>query len=905
MNQQRDPGTAPRAARFSERPVAEERRVGEVVGAAAALLVLVVGVPLLLLWLDGAPPVPTSLPGGDDLTQPVTTGTVVSVLVAVVWLVWLLFLACVVVEVVAGLRGGLARQIPLGGPLQQLARVLVGALLLAGVAAGPAAGAATSDLAPATPAAASSATTMERADGVGPGATATSERADARAETDPTAGKKVYTVKAPKDGYHDNLWDIADRHLGDGRRYKEIYQLNQGRAQADGRSLQLARLIQPGWELIMPEDAVDVPRLTPSEAPATPAPDGRGGSPTTPTDQDTGAAEQAPLGRADRAETGAETAVELSGLVGGGLLAAGIIGSLALQRRRRLGRDPDPEAAEAEVGFRIAATTGRAAALDRTLRQMAARCVEEHVPVPSVYAAVLDDTHVELLLAPGRTDACSGWEVLDEGRRWRAATGDDPEMPQMSAPYPALVSLGVDESGRDVLVDLEAAGGMITLVGATHVMGEVAAAIAVQAAASRWGEAMQVTASGLAPELDQVGDGRVRLVEDLTTVLPEFEAAIGQHREGVLTGRVARRGGVTSQLVVATGDPAPEVLQRLAALTGAGRQAFSVVVTGDSPAARWRLHVDDSGVLTVPALDLQVVANRISQAELDAVAELFAATRETSAEDGSRPAVPVPERTVDDAEWATAPRRVGVVGPLAVDGLAGLDDVRHAEAREIIAYLALHPGGVHPHVLAGAVWPRGVTEDVRDAVLERAMAAFGTDPEGRNHLRRDPEGRYQLGPDVVCDWDALRRLLLESRRAPSPRQERDLLGRALTLVRGEPLAGRPPGRYAWAAAAGVERSMRVLVVDAADRLAQLCLDSDDPDGARSAAADGLRLEPTSLLLWRHVLRSADRAEGTGGVRQAVDEMGSLLEAHQVPLDPETEALVDELLPDLRTLPASG
>ncbi|MGH3508382.1 MAG: hypothetical protein ACRDO2_14380 [Nocardioidaceae bacterium] len=35
-------------------------------------------------------------------------------------------------------------------------------------------------------------------------------------------------------------------------------------------------------------------------------------------------------------------------------------------------------------------------------------------------------------------------------------------------------------------------------------------------------------------------------------------------------------------------------------------------------------------------------------------------------------------------------------------------------------YLALHPEGVHPNVLAAALWPRGVSDDVRDATLAQA-----------------------------------------------------------------------------------------------------------------------------------------------------------------------------------------
>src|SRR5687768_16529969 len=136
----------------------------------------------------------------------------------------------------------------------------------------------------------------------------------------------------------------------------EIYELNHHRTQADGFTLHLARLIQPGWEMVMPEDAVGVPRVqAPEHAPADERQ--RGGQ------QSTG--EVAPDSEAATVEV--DSSSELAGLVGGGLLAAGIVGSLIALRRRRIGRDPAASAAQAEVGFRVSATPARADALDCTL----------------------------------------------------------------------------------------------------------------------------------------------------------------------------------------------------------------------------------------------------------------------------------------------------------------------------------------------------------------------------------------------------------------------------------------------------------------------------------------------------------------------------------------------------------
>src|SRR5215468_3367679 len=66
---------------------------------------------------------------------------------------------------------------------------------------------------------------------------------------------KIYVVQPPEGRYHESLWEIAQNHLGDGRRYREIFELNAGRLQPDGSRLTIASLIRPGWILRMPRDA--------------------------------------------------------------------------------------------------------------------------------------------------------------------------------------------------------------------------------------------------------------------------------------------------------------------------------------------------------------------------------------------------------------------------------------------------------------------------------------------------------------------------------------------------------------------------------------------------------------------------------------------------------------------------
>jgi len=53
----------------------------------------------------------------------------------------------------------------------------------------------------------------------------------------------------------DSLWRIAEEHLGDPQRWKEIYELNRFRVQPDGDVLTDPEIIRPGWTLALPADA--------------------------------------------------------------------------------------------------------------------------------------------------------------------------------------------------------------------------------------------------------------------------------------------------------------------------------------------------------------------------------------------------------------------------------------------------------------------------------------------------------------------------------------------------------------------------------------------------------------------------------------------------------------------------
>ncbi|WP_051681536.1 bacterial transcriptional activator domain-containing protein [Cellulomonas sp. HZM] len=901
------------------------------IGALLALVVLLVGVPVGLVALGGVPHLPTSFPTREQLTGAIGVEQVVTVLVWVVWLAWLQFAVCVAVELRSAVRGiGLPTRVPLAGPSQRAARTLVAAVLLLVTAAGQANAVthAVVDHAPAAQVAAVASVT--------PGQSAQEE---APAHAAPTAehevhrtyhlgdltldddegrelvGKRVIVVQPPDGRYHDNLWDIAERNLGEGRRYHDIYELNKGRDQPDGQELTLARLIQPGWLLVMPEDATDVSRVTVTEHVVT---DGAGAADEATSD----AAASTPVAQAPALEdagsgvtggdvvaTASEQGSSTHDLAGAGLLAAGLLAAVVAVRRRRRTPEPGDDAVEMEVALRVGADPVRARRLDTGLRQLSAARATAGLELPPVYAASIDDAVLTVFLAPGDTKPPAPWTASDDGRQWHlAADASLPPVRGVAAPYPGLVSLGRSPAEADVLVDLEAAQGPVSIVGDEAAARELATAVAAELVTNGWSDVLRVTGVGLPAALEDIGGERYRAVQEAADVLPELSAqradVLGSD---VLAGRLRGRGAAAVPEYLVSGTPlAPDVAQRLAELSADGaRAAWGAVVVGDVPGARWRIEVDADGALSIGPLGVLVTANRLSAAGVAAIGELVAPDELPDEPVGGveveghleRPDLPPADRALGNADLWAAPVRVLVLGEPRVEAAGPIEDERRDLCTELVVHLALHPEGVHPTVLGAAVWPRGVTTAVVNATVARAREWLGKDAHGTPHLRHTIDGDLVLGARAVLDWDVFRSLLATSREARSRADEAAALREALGLVRGEAVQDVPPGRYSWLARARLERDARTLVVDAAHRLAVLELDGNDPEGARRAVAAGLGAAPTEELLWRDLLRAVSAEQGPQGVRAAADEMArELRDAGVREVSAPTAALVEELAP---------
>lgn len=505
---------------------------------AALLLLVVLSVPpALLLALTGNPlDPPTTLQTLDALRQPLDDRAVVYILAVAAWLAWLHLLGCLLTEILQQLRGSRIRT-PLPGLLfganAVLASHLIAALLMSssGSSLTPAPAASTlvgtvafergplanlhgTDV----PSAHSQAATapLQRQE---PSATGSTAAPPASA---PEQGTRISCRVLPPDGrHHDTLWDIAERHLGDGMRWRDIYALNEGRLMPDGQRLTRASLIRPGWILHLPSDAkaltidhvLEPAEVAPSEntAPSTPPrtpsgtpatrdvpsndlpPDGlptqeiapatepqEAGVPPSPAGSDN---EPAPPTTSAHEPEPESTTATVAGL--GTLLLGAAALLAALTRRRKIATRrrppgvrptrPAPELLEAERQLRLDARTAEdiAATLRLALlvaaneQDMQVRAVWEHPD--GTLELVLPD-HDPAIAAPAPFETTSrGWRLTPEGQRYLftiringlrrqdRSARLDDKLQASPDPFPALLPVGVQD-GSACLINLEPLG---------------------------------------------------------------------------------------------------------------------------------------------------------------------------------------------------------------------------------------------------------------------------------------------------------------------------------------------------------------------------------------------------------------------------------------------------------------
>ncbi|MEU6176440.1 BTAD domain-containing putative transcriptional regulator [Streptomyces coeruleorubidus] len=940
-----------------------------------ALAVLLVGVPGALATQIGWP-LPNGVPSLDWLQQEITVHTFLNILTVVVWLAWAQFTACVLVEMKAALSGvGVPGRVPGAGPSQLLARQLVAALLLVGATAASFApglsqlGQSGYD-ANQKPASAAAQQTpglfaqqqeqaADTAAALAEQASHAASHADAGGSTAKQGDTKYYRIEPPEGRHHDSLWEIAERHLGDGRRYKEIFELNKDRVQPDGSKLSEASLIRPGWIMEMPGDArggelVEMPDEAPNVSPdvqqqiADYAQTGdhaqgggsgaqggghehAGGGPST---SQVSLPEQRPAPdtghqQATGVDAESDSAFGLpEALLTAPLLAAGLLGALGRRRRQALWQSafgavggrrgmepptPSGDAQDVQDALLVGADPEGVRLLDRSLRGLAASLAEESRALPVVYAAWLSngDLHLQLAQPAGKPPA--PWQQGQDQTFWMLARTDAERYEDVdtAAPYPGLVSLGTMDDSR-LLLNLEAVPGIVSLSGREADRAAVFASVAAELATNGWSDRMTITLVGFGQDLTPLAPNRIRHLEDVEALVETMEAETRQRRgalgaaghDSVLTGRTgpAQHTRWAPHLVLLAAQPSAEDAVKLAELAAdAGRLGIGYLVgteTGDLPGAAWEMEITGQGKLLAPLLGLELDAQLLPAAQQRAVVELFVdADPENRPEGGPANRPPF---LVDISEQGRPAVYARLVGPYEIIGLDTPDGDRSALLHEALALLLLHREGVHPRVLSSALWPRGVTDDVRNALLDRLRDWLGADPDGTPRLGTDSSGRLTLAKSVVSDLDVLRSLYHEATQGKGV-DSRAVRGRLLTdalvLVRGPLLADRPEGRYRWLTHEIVDAQLPLLVADTGLALCEFHMEKNRAEKAIEALNAALRTAPADERLWHELLRATHATGDTPRLTALATDLIGRSGARGLP--PRTEALLDELLPTWR------
>jgi len=239
------------------------------------LLVLLVGLPIGLLAAGRIAVGPDFLPTmsshpaqlWSDFLSRGSGQLIMALLVLIGFYAWASFALSTLIEAAAVIGKFKAPSIPTLGWAQGGAAVLLGLIVLSSPATHATASAAT--LHAGTPV--SSQSLSLRADqlpttdlDVTPLADTTTSSAvvssapTERTPTPPVAGGPLITTVRG-----DSLWQLAQKHLGNGLRWKEIATLNTDRVQHDGQRLTIDNPTLPvGWVLQLPPDATNVPTST-------------------------------------------------------------------------------------------------------------------------------------------------------------------------------------------------------------------------------------------------------------------------------------------------------------------------------------------------------------------------------------------------------------------------------------------------------------------------------------------------------------------------------------------------------------------------------------------------------------------------------------------------------------------
>ncbi len=888
----------------------------------AGLALLVVGFPVGIVAAFGSP-IPSSAPSAHGvwtaLTQTgLTNDQIRTVAGWACWLLWSVPALTVLEEVAAYLRKRAARRLRMAGPLQPLVAQLVAWCALT--------------FAPAPP----------RHTGGVPADRHAMTAVLARSELAPTAAaappatapERVHVVRPGE-----SAWAIAGEEAHDPSRWPEMWEADRGLPQPDGGRWTDPNLIYPRWRLPIPQDwSPPAPHLA---APTNGAPS----KPPAP-HISTPAVDDGPLGPPRTSRDGTSSILSTPIATPQPHRTPRTPIAVATGRAAPVSpRVPSPRGGVLDlpsggvVAAWFAVGIGTAIALGRLHRRRHYRPGE---PRPSLGARPSE--RLGRLPAQLRQVQLGGWvddEVEDDTR-----TGEAPPAPPSFET--GRLTLG-EVDGRLVSVDVLALQGIgVVGAGAEDMLRALTIDVALRRQ-ERAGLLLTATAQNRLGLRGLDAHPGVRVVPTIEELLHELEVATVT-RSGFLDRYGA--ADMRSALADDPGEPTPVLLvvteapdsgARLRAILATGpRLAIGAALLGE-----WRpgvtLEVDaDHAVLGVAGEGVggdhlglsggRAVALSAQDAR-ESVAVIRQSYGEDAAADGlvvgtpseadSRPAVmaeastsaeapevadlaaldsaPAPSEPpvllADDGRDLPRPVRVALLGGYRIDaGTTGeIKNGLRAKARELFAFLLLHPQGVTRDAVVDTLWQHVDADRATNQLYTvlgnlRSALRTATGLTGASFIDRIGE-QYRVDPALI-DTD-LWRFEAALLRANAGGVDRETIAGALeevaALFAGDPLDGMP---YGWAEP--LREDIRARAVTALTRLADLH-EPTDPDRAADALELAVRIDPYSETLYQRLIRLLAARGRRDDLRRVWRQARNRLDEIDVDPDEETESIVASAL----------
>jgi DNA-binding SARP family transcriptional activator len=490
----------------------------------------------------------------------------------------------------------------------------------------------------------------------------------------------------------------------------------------------------------------------------------------------------------------------------------------------------------------------------------------------------------------------------------------EPSNRPIGEPHLRTVRVGVRD-GVEVAVDLAASGGL-GLVG-PGVHAAVRALIAGTLAAGRAQAAEILLTDELAAELlpGVSGFPGLTLATDLAAALARLEIEL-LYRSRLLDGDAATDIAAFAAahpaeplplLLLITKQPPPTLQHRLAAVASLGRHlGMGVVLLGARPdgttlevAADGHVErIDPSGALPelAGAWLYTLRAEEVAQvlAVIAAASDAGPTAEPAEAPAQSPHATAMVELGATTAD--TQPFAVRLLGPLRVDALGvELRTGLRSKARDLLAFLLVHPNGVTTDEIVEAIWP--------DADPERGTQRFRTTLGNLRSTLKLASGRpdiavvewtgshYRIQADLFdCDLWRLETALHDAATADDPTAQTVALEQAVATRQGDLLEGNGA---MWTQAP--REDFRRRAQNALVQLAELRQQAGNLDGAIAAIEQAITIDPYAEDLYRQLMRLHADLGRPDAVRRTLRQLETRLEELDADPDETTTELARELL----------